>query len=141
MSQENVDVVRRLWDAADRRDTETALALYDPDVELDVSGFPIEATEGHHYRGHDGLRRLFREWREFWEQAESTLVELVDAGDRVVGVYTYRARGRASGIPVESTFAALWTVNRGRVIRVEWCGSRDMALEAVGLSEPPPKNA
>jgi ketosteroid isomerase-like protein len=135
MSQENVDVVRRLWDAADRRDSETVLALYDPQVELDVSGFPIEAAEGQHYRGHDGLKRLFREWREFWEHAESSLVELVDAGDRVVGVYTYRARGRASGVPVEGTFAALWTVHHGRVVRVEWRSSRDEAVEAMGLSE------
>jgi ketosteroid isomerase-like protein len=35
MSQENVEVVRALFDAAARRDSATVLALYDPEVEWD----------------------------------------------------------------------------------------------------------
>jgi ketosteroid isomerase-like protein len=37
MSQENVELVRRVYDAAARRDAATVLALYDPEVELDNS--------------------------------------------------------------------------------------------------------
>ena len=135
MSQENVNVVRRIWEAADRRDTEAVLSLYAPDVELDVSGFPIDAAEARFYRGHDGLRRLFADWRETWEQASSELVELIDAGERVVAVYTYRARGRASGIPVEGIFAAGWTIQDGKATRVHWFAGREQALEALGLAE------
>jgi ketosteroid isomerase-like protein len=36
MSQENVEIVRRVYDAVARRDAETVLSLYDPDVELDA---------------------------------------------------------------------------------------------------------
>ena len=135
MSRENVEVVRRIWDAADRRDTQTVISLYDPEVELDVSGFPVVATNANLYRGHDGLRRLFTEWREIWSDADSNLVELIDAGNRVVSVYTYRGRGRASGASLEGVFATVWTVRGERAVRVQWFMGRDEALEAVGLSE------
>ncbi len=135
MSRENVEVVRRIWDAADRRDTQTVFSLYDPEVELDVSGFPVVATNADRYRGHEGLRRLFTEWREIWSDADSDLVELIDTGDRVVSVYSYRGRGRASGAAIEEVFATVWTIRNDKAVRVEWFMGRAEALEAVGLRE------
>lgn len=133
---ENVEVVRRLWDAAARRDTEEVLSLYDPDVELDVTGFPVFATDQKTYRGHAGLRRLFAEWREVWEQADSELIDVIDAGDRVITVYSYRGRGRISGLPVEELFASVWTLRDGRVIRVQWFMGREEALQATAAAAP-----
>ena len=135
MPKDNVEVVRRLWDAAERRDTEAVLSLYDPDVELDVSAFPLADTDETIYRGHAGLRRLFSEWREVWDAADSELIELIDAGDRVVTVYRYRGRGRRSGVPVEEDFVILWTLAAQKVVRVKWFARREEALEAAGLSE------
>lgn len=134
MTAENVEVVRRIWDAADRRDTQAVFSLYDPEVELDLSGFPIVATDDRLYRGHEGLRRLFGEWREIWQDADANLVELIDAGDRVVSVYTYRGRGRASGVFVEALFATVWTIRDEKAVRVEWFMGRDEALEAAELA-------
>lgn len=37
MSQENVDLVRRFYDALDKRDVSAVLAVYSPEVEFDVS--------------------------------------------------------------------------------------------------------
>ena len=37
MSQENVEIVRRVYEAAARRDAANIFALYDPDVELDAT--------------------------------------------------------------------------------------------------------
>ena len=136
MSEENVEIVRRVWAAADRRDSEAVFSLYDPDVELDVSGFPIVATNHTIYRGHTGLRRLFHEWREIWSDADSQLIELVDAGAvGVVSIYTYRARGRGSGAPTGAEFATVWTIKERKVVRVQWFIGRAEALEAAGLSE------
>jgi ketosteroid isomerase-like protein len=135
MSQEDVEVVRRIWDAADRRDTQTVLSLYDPEVELDVSGFPVVATNESLYRGHEGLQRLFGEWREIWTDAESNLVDLIDAGDRVISIYTYRGRGRASGASLEGTFATVWEIQDKQAVRVQWFTGREEALEAAGLRE------
>src|SRR5688500_11610348 len=122
MSQENVDVVRRVYDAAGRRDADEVLALYDPEVELDSSRLSIVDSVGVDtdiYRGHDGLRRFFRNWHEAWDNVEYDFDELIDAGgDHVVSVVTRHGRGRASGAEVRLPVALLWTVREGKVVRV-----------------------
>jgi ketosteroid isomerase-like protein len=37
MSRENVEVVRRLYEAFSRRDNESPFSVYDPDIEWDMS--------------------------------------------------------------------------------------------------------
>ena len=142
MSQENVETVRRGFDAAARRDAATVLALYDPDIELDASQLGIAGIAGGDeafYRGHDGLRRFFREWHEAWTNIEYDFEELIDAGDeQVIAVVTRHARGRASGVEVEGRFALVWTLRGGKVARVVWFLSRAEALEAAGLREGGP---
>jgi hypothetical protein len=131
MSRANVEVVRRVHEAAMRRDVDTVLALYDPDVELDASR--VQIVGQNEYRGHDGLRRFFGEWHEAWESIDYSFEELIDAGDRVISVVTRRARGRASGADVQWPLALVWTLREGRVTRLAWFPSRDDALEAVGV--------
>jgi ketosteroid isomerase-like protein len=129
MSEQNVDIVRRIHEAAGRRDAATVLSLYDPEVELDASRVQIVGFMGYEvYRGHAGLRSFFREWHEAWENVEYDFDELIDAGDRVVSVVTRRARGRASGARVEWSLALSWTVRDGRVTRLVWFPTREAAL-------------
>jgi len=136
MSQENVEVVRRLHAAAASRDVATVLALYDAEVELDASRVQIVGFMGQDvYRGHEGLRRFFREWHEAWENVEYDFEELIDAGDQVISVVTRRARGRASGADVEWHVALVWTLREGRVTRLVWFPSREDALGATDPSE------
>jgi ketosteroid isomerase-like protein len=137
MSRENVEVVRRLYEAVARRDREAVLALYDPEVEWDATQSPLgQVTGGSVFRGHEGLRQAFREWYEGWEYVEDEIEELIDAGEQVIAVVTLRGRGRASGVEVEwKDYAAVWTIRDGKVVRVVWLPSREDALEAVGLPE------
>lgn len=141
MSHDNVDVVRRVYEAAGRRDAETVLGLYDADVELDSSRLEIVDSVGADsdvYRGHDGLRRFFREWHEAWESIDYDFDELIDAGgDHVVSLVTLGGRGRASGAEVELALALVWTVREGKVVRLEWFTSREEALRAVAQSKAP----
>jgi ketosteroid isomerase-like protein len=134
MSKENVEIVRRVYDAVARGDAETVLALYDSAVEWDFSHSPYRSFLKHDvYRGRDGLRSFIRErYEEAWQSAEDELEELIGVGEQVISVITSRGRGRASGIQVEKTHAGVWTVRDGRVVRVEWM-SREDALEAAGL--------
>ena len=138
MSQENVEIVRRIYDAAARRDSTTVLTLYDADVELDPSRLQFAGLAGGDagiYRGHEGLRNFFREWHEAWGVIEYDFEELIDAGNEyVISVVTRHARGRASGAEVERPFALLWTLHGSKVARVVWFLSRSEALEAVRLS-------
>jgi len=138
MSEESVEIVRRVYDVAAHRDAETVLALYDPEVELDVSRLAVHGAPGGVggvYHGHKGLRSLFGDWHEAYGKIQYDYDELIDAGEQVISVVTRHARGRASGAEVEQPFALVWTLREGKVVRVVWFLTREEALEAAGLSE------
>ena len=136
MSRENVEVVRRVYEAVAAGDSEAVLAKYDPGVELDFSRSPFGSVlDKSVYRGHEGLRSFIRERYEALEKAEDDCQELIEAGDKVISVVTSRGRGRESGIDVEQTHYALWSIDAGKVTSVRWFGTRDEALEAVGPRE------
>lgn len=128
-----MEVVRKVYEAAARRDSAAVLELYDERVELDGSRLAVVGYSGI-YRGHDGLRRFFRQWHEAWSGIDYDYDELIDAGgEQVISVVTRRGRGRASGAEAEWPLALLWTIRGGKVVRVVWLRSRDEALEAVDL--------
>lgn len=139
MSRENVEIVRRIYDAVGRRDTKSILALYDAGVELRFS----PGTLADHivsgtlvWTGHDGLRTFDRELREAFDNFETTVEELIDAGEHVVTVSRYRARGRASGVEIDGPLQFLvWRIREGKVTRVHWYPTRTEAFEAAGLRE------
>ncbi|MDX6615459.1 MAG: SnoaL-like domain [Solirubrobacterales bacterium] len=139
MSEANVEIVRRLFVAADEGDAATVFSLYDPEVEFDSTRSPLPRLVGGAasvYGGHEGLRRFFRERSEHMEDIEDTCEELIDAGEAVVSVVTTRGRGRSSGAEVTSpSYAAVWTIREGRILRVVWLPSRAEALELVGLPD------
>jgi ketosteroid isomerase-like protein len=136
MSEENVEIVRRLYDASARRDAAAVLALYDPEVEIDVTHGAVGEVAGrtvHH--GHEGLRTFFRSWYEAWESVEADLQDVIDAGDDVISVEVTRARGRGSGVEVKLEQYGVWKIRDGRIVRSAWFTTRDEALKAAGLSE------
>jgi ketosteroid isomerase-like protein len=137
LSQENVEIVRRVFDAAARRDSAAVLAFYDPEVEWDMSrGGLGGVVDRGVYHGHDGLRRYFRLRSEAWETITDDCEELIDGGEHVISVVTVRGRGRASGVEVESqNLVGVWTIREGMVLPVVWFPTRAEALEAAGLSE------
>jgi ketosteroid isomerase-like protein len=138
MSEQNVEIVRRVYDAAARReDASTVLAFYDPEVEWDISHSPARELMGHRiYRGHEGLRNFFREWYEAWETVTPDLEEVIDLGEHTIAVETTRGRGRTSGVAVELPHYSVWTIRQAKIVRVVWFATRADALrEAARLSE------
>jgi ketosteroid isomerase-like protein len=137
MSQENVEIVRSLFQATARRDTATVLALYDPEVEWNNTQGPLQGLiERKVYRGYEGLRLWWREYQEPWESTWEEVEDLIDAGDQVVSVQTSHARGRASGVAVDlAHFAAVWTIRQGKIVRVALFTTRADALDAAGVRE------
>ena len=129
MSEENLELVRRIYEAAASRDGAAVLSLYDEEVELDASSLGMYSEV---FRGHDGLRKLFGDWHEAWGEIEYSYEELIDVDEeRVISVVTRHARGKASGVDVQHPFALLWTLRDGRVVRVTWYLSLEEALEAA----------
>ena len=80
MSREDVEVVRRVYDAAARRDPPAVFDLYSPEVVLDARALGLVGSARGLYEGHQGLRELFREWHEAWGKIE-VVVWFVSRGE------------------------------------------------------------
>lgn len=133
MSQENVEVVRRAWEAYMGRDNEAALALYHPKIEADwtASGVPGFGV----YRGMEGIQEMFRDWHTAFGEFSNEVEEWIDAGDHVIAMVRQHGRGRLSGVPVEMLEAHVWTIRDGKLWRLRVYPSRSQALEGIGASE------
>ena len=131
MSEENVEVVRRSVEAFTAGDVERMLAYADPDGELHSA--IIGGAEGRVYRGHDGLRQWFADSMESFEELRTELTEFRDLGDRVVALGHIHARGRESGLELDTETGWVFTVRKGKFVRAEGFLSRTRALEAAGL--------
>jgi ketosteroid isomerase-like protein len=94
MSQENVEIVRRVWAAVERQDTEAMFAFYDPDIVWQDHTGALELQD-HSYHGHEGVRQFWREWLEPFETFEAHSEAFIDAGDNVV--VSFRLSGRGQG--------------------------------------------
>ena len=131
-----MEIVRRIYEASG--DAETVLALYDPDIEWDMTRHPMSQMlqQKALVHGHAELRGWFHEWYAEFEDFEHHLVELIDAGDdHVVSIGTDTGRGRASGVEVNRRIAGVWRLRSGKVTQVVWFDRPEQALEAAGLSE------
>ena len=132
MSQENVEIVRSLWEAWDRRDADAIFPLYDPEV--DVVPHSREGTfMSESYHGHDGVRRWIRDWMDAFDGFYFHADEYLNAGGCVLVHATQGGRGKGSGVTVERSLWFLYRLQRGRIVRIETYDSKAEALEAVGL--------
>jgi len=138
MANENVEVVRAVFDAVTRGDRDGVLALYDTEVEVVATPGTFADRLGGRgvHRGHEAVRSLHRELRDVFESIETTCDELIDAGEQVVSVSRYRARGRRSGVEIDGAPQfGVWDVRDRRIVRVVWFGGREDAYAAAGLRE------
>ena len=86
-------------------------------------------------RGPEGLKRVQEMFLAASDDIHFGVHELIDAGDRVFGSYTIRARGTHSAAETHWDIWNVWIVRDSRVVR--WLGftDRDAALEAAGLTK------
>jgi ketosteroid isomerase-like protein len=133
MSQENVDVVRRMCEAFVAGDIADALDVLHADVKWHGTIGGLE--EGRTAYGHDEVIEAFMESLRDWERHSLEAEDYLDADDRVVVLWHELGRGKASGVEVETRTAVVYTVHAGEVVEVQGYMDRRQALEAVGLSE------
>jgi ketosteroid isomerase-like protein len=139
VSQENVDLVRRLYAELasegstrefERRMSDEALGLFlDPEIEWVPVTESLLAAES--YRGFDGVRRFWGEFLSTWESYRVETLRFDDAGDQVAVVV--HIVGQTHELEVEDTRSSLLTVRDGRIVRVQSFPDPDGAREAAGL--------
>jgi ketosteroid isomerase-like protein len=137
MSRENVEIIRRHYEAFNRRDLDTAAQYHHPDIEVYPGAIGPDTDTGSRGRfgGRAEVREFFEALFNTWETVTVELEEIVEGGgDRVLGVEQWHTRGRG-GIEVGTKIFDLYTFRDGLVVRVDGFLDKAVALRAAGLSE------
>jgi ketosteroid isomerase-like protein len=136
MSQENVEAVRRAFEAWNADDLDAFLAELDPEVEWHPSIEP--ALEGGEttYRGHDGARKAWEDYRGgAWERLTVRIQEIRDLGESVLVLGHLDLTARTTGLEFHEEVGALGTFRGGKILRSQDFLSHVEAIEAAGLRE------
>jgi ketosteroid isomerase-like protein len=132
MSQENIEVVKRLYEAFQVGGLDAALEYLDPEILWeDLDALPGGGT----YRGFDGLRQSLDRFSEAWGDLSLTAEELVDAGDAVVVAHRWRATGKSSGTPIDTVTWNVFWLRDGKVVRRRAFLERASAFDAAAASQ------
>jgi ketosteroid isomerase-like protein len=123
MSDENVELIRRIYEAWERE--ESARDFIAEDIEYVNPSYAVEPGTR---RG----RKSFRVIRETYGDFQIRVERYVDAGEEVVVLAQYKGSGQGSGVPVSGEHGYVWTVRDGQAVRFQWFQSHREALEAVG---------
>ncbi len=131
MSRENVEIVRRGFEAYARGDLAAILGDMDPEMVT-----YREEPDGATFHGSEGFLRAVAEWVEDFAEFVATPEEIIDANDHQVLVRVHqKAVGAQSGAPIEADFWFLHTMRDAKITRLDMFTSRARALEAVAPRE------
>jgi ketosteroid isomerase-like protein len=134
MSEENVEVVRRIIDAINRRDVDAVVESGTEDFVMDLSNSRGLLSGVH--QGRDKAREAFETFLEPWDSLRWEPEELIELGDdRVLTVSRLQMRGRGSGVEVNASGASIWTIRAGKAAAITLYQSKAEALAAAGLRE------
>jgi len=132
MSQENVEIVRRIYASWAPGSSPTESKLLHPDIEWVNPSYALEP----------GTRTGIEAFASITDELDDTVSDFrmhvercIAVGDRVAVIATMRGRGRASDVEVENRHGAVWTIRDGKAVRFQWFNEPEEALEAVGLRE------
>jgi ketosteroid isomerase-like protein len=132
MSQENVEIVRRIYDAMNRNDWDAAFRDAHPDFEATFKEGPRAGT----HRGRETLQEVADDLRAGFESWVSEPLQLIESGDQVVAIVNNRLRPKG-GTRGEFAYrnGTIFTIRNGTVLSMVGYPTPEEALEAAGLSE------
>jgi ketosteroid isomerase-like protein len=127
------EIVKRWLQAFNDRDGTAMIALAHSEVEF----APITAAmEGRVYRSPDEIHDFLPSLDLDWEFFETRPQEFYEVGDRALALGTWRAKGRGSGLELESHPGGwLATIRNGLVYRWRTYTDPAEALAELGVRE------
>jgi uncharacterized protein len=134
MSEENVEVVRRGFQAFADRGFDAMAEFWDPDVVWRAAEGAIDDVGEMH--GQVAVRRYMEDWIDTFDDYSVVVEELRDVGDdRVLSIQRVKGRAKLSGAETVLRYAVVSTVRDGKVVRAREYLSVEEALKVVGLEE------
>jgi ketosteroid isomerase-like protein len=132
MSQENVEIVKRLIAALNAREIDRYLACCTEDVVLRT---PL-AEIGGVYEGADGIRRFLVDVEDAVPDFRIDIERVESVGpSQVLAFVRLRSTGRASGISIDAESTNVYDFAAGRIKLTRIFLDPEQALKAMGLAE------
>jgi ketosteroid isomerase-like protein len=136
MSQENVEVVRAVFEAWNAVDME---ALF-PHIHPELVYHPrADEPDPSPHVGRDVYERLVSGFVDSFAEVTFEVLELIDAGDHVIASTVLHAvlhgQESANGAGVSDTYVFVLKLRDGLVVEAWEYRTKQEALEVVGLSE------
>lgn len=134
MSEQNVDLIRSIYEAFAAGDVPGVLARMSPDmVWNEAENFPY--ADGNPYRGPEAiLSGVFGRLGAEWDGFAATPEEFLDAGDTIVVLGRYRGTCKATGRSMDSQLAHVWRVADGKATRFQQYTDTLQAARATGAA-------
>jgi ketosteroid isomerase-like protein len=134
MSQENVELVRRVYELWNRGDLDAAVEMLDQHV---VWNAYVHLPDSRPRHGVHEVQQWAGEFAEAWGEIQVQIKRLEEVGDDLVlALVRMTGRGRGSGAAVESGVDGhVWTVRDRMVAAVRMYQGTEDAFKAVGLRE------
>jgi ketosteroid isomerase-like protein len=131
MPPENIEVVRRAFQAYAEADLDSLLPLLDPGVEVRSL---LTEPEGTTFHGHDGVRKWLATVHEIFPDWSPMLQRAEDFDGAVVAAFHVTATGAGSGVPIDEGFWYAARFEGGKIASFGFFRTEEDAREALGLS-------
>jgi ketosteroid isomerase-like protein len=134
MSRENVEIVRRSWAAYAEGGLDAQIDFFDENISWRaIEGALDDVGEMH---GREAIRRYVGDWLETFENVTAVPTELLDLHDeQVLAVVRIKGRARLSGVETELSYAIVYTLREGRIVRGREYADRATALQVLGRAD------
>ena len=126
MSQENVELVRRIYDGWSQGDF-TRIDLFHPEIDFEMVDWPHQTRA----RGIDEMWRTWRSTLAAFGDFRAVPTEYVDFGRNVLVLNRIEGSGKESGAGVSADTASVLTVDGGKVVRLRLFWDTANAREAA----------
>lgn len=131
MSRENVELVRRAFEAGGANRADAVLPFLPEDV---VWYAPPGWVEEREYRGYDGVRRAMAVWSDTFDDYRAEIAEVREAGERVVVLVWQLGKVKGSDEEVRQKMGVIYADFRdGTIGEARFYFTWEDALEAAGL--------
>ncbi|NES04217.1 MAG: nuclear transport factor 2 family protein [Okeania sp. SIO2F4] len=126
----NIDVIKRLYQAFSEGDIDSVSALLDPSIEwIESDGIPYGGV----FKGYEAvLNGVFAKIGAEWDNFTAHVDEFIDAGDIVVTLGTDSAIYKATGKKMIAPTASIWTLKNGKVVKFRQYIDTLAVVNAIG---------
>jgi uncharacterized protein len=132
MSQENVNIVRGMYEAFGRGDIPSVLAALDPQVEWREAENFIYADQNPYIGPQAVLAGVFMRLGSEWDGFSVAPEDVLDAGEIVIGHGYYSGTYKKTGQQVRAQFAHFFSFRAGKIVKFQQYTDTAQFRQAVG---------